>query len=155
MSVIIQGDQIRAIALGVKVERDDEAIATTSDKPLFTVSTGRVLLVALVGVVGTVIQTQANTALVKFNPTTGSDVDLCAGVDITATAANTNLTITGDVTDNLVTSDSVTGNPVLTAPLVLPPGDIELETSADSTGTVQWTAVYVALDDGASMAVAA
>lgn len=154
MTAIIQGDQIRAIQLGVKVERDDEAIATTDDKPLFTVAGGRVLLVALVGQVGTVVQTQANTALVKLNPTSGSDVDLCAGLDITATAAGTHLTITGDVTDNLVASDSVTGNPVLTSPLVLPEGDIELETSADSTGTVQWTAVYVPFDDGASMAVA-
>ena len=52
------------------------------------------------------IQTQANNTLLKINPTTGADVDLCAALDITAKATQTWLSITGTAADALVATAS-------------------------------------------------
>ena len=42
--------------------------------------------------------------------------------------------------------------PVFFAPLVLPPGDIELNCAASNTGQVKWTLLYQPLDPGAKVA---
>ena len=154
MSVIIQGDEIRAIALGTLVTRATAALPQSTDGALFTISGGRVIVVALVGEVTTVIQTQLNNTKLKFNPTaTGADQDLCAVLDITADAVGELYTISGTVGDAM-RSDLLIGNPVLTNPLVLSEGDIELDCSASNTGSVAWDLVYVPLDTGASVASA-
>lgn len=154
MSVIIQGDEIRAIALGTLVSRATAALPASTDDALFTISGGRVIVVALVGEVTTVIQTQANNTKLKFNPTaTGADQDLCAVLDITGDAVGELYTISGTVGDAM-RSDLLIGNPVLTNPLVLSEGDIELDCAATNTGSVAWDLIYVALDTGASVAAA-
>lgn len=154
MSVIIQGDEIRSIALGIKVDRATAALPQTTDDALFTITGGRVVIKALVGEVTTVIQTQANNTKLKFNPTaTGADQDLCAVLDISADAVGELYTISGTVGDAM-RSDLLIGNGVLQDPLVLSEGDIELDCAASNTGSVSWTLVYVPLDDGASVAAA-
>jgi len=154
MTVIIQGNELRAIALGVKVDRAAAALPASTDEALFTITGGRVLLVALVGEVTTVIQTQANNTKVKLNPTaTGADQDLCAVLDITADAVGEQYTITGAVGDAM-DSDLLIATPKLATPLLLSEGDIELDCAATNTGLVAWSLIYLAFDDGASVAAA-
>ena len=154
MSVIIQGEQVRAITQGVLVSKATATLPQTTDGALFTITGGRILLLGLVGEVTTVIQTQANNTKLKFNPTaTGADQDICAVLDISADAVGELYTISGTVGDAM-RSDLLVGNPLLTNPLVLAEGSIELDCAASNTGSVSWDIIYVPLDTGASVAAA-
>lgn len=154
MTVMIDGASVRGVTQGILVERATGALAQTGDLALFTITGGRIVLVALVGEVTTVIQNQANATLIKLNPTaTGADQDLCAALDIANDAVGTQYTITGTVADALV-DDLLIGNGVLASPLVLSEGDIELECAASNTGAVQWSIIYAPLDSDATVAAA-
>lgn len=154
MTTIIQGDELRTITQGIKVERATDTLPQSTDEALFTITGGRVLLLGLVGEVTTVIQAQANDTKLKFNPdATGADQDICAALDITADPVGELYTISGTVGDAM-RSDLLVGNPLLAAPLVLSEGAIELDCAASNTGSVAWTILYVPLDNGASIEAA-
>jgi len=126
----------------------DTAVATTTDKTIFTV-TGLVELIQIVGKVGTVIAATANASLIKINPTAGGDVDLCAALDITGAAAKSFLHITGTVGDALVNTASGAFQNQATS-IIVDAGVIELETAGNATtGTVKWMCRYRPLEPGA------
>jgi len=116
---------------------------------LAAVDIDHVIVVALVGEVTTVIQTQANNTKLKFNPTaTGADQDLCAVLDITGDAVGEIYTIDG-VVGNAMRSDLLIGAGGLrAAPLILSEGDIELDCAASNTGSVAWDVWWIPLDEG-------
>ena len=131
----------------VTVYRADGVLAQTADLSIFTV-TGLVEIISIIGKVGTVIETQTNASLLKINPTSGADVDLCAALDITAAAAKSFLSITGTAADALVNTDS--GAIVKQAvPILVDAGVIELECAASNSGTVKWAVQYKPLEPGA------
>lgn len=159
MSVIIQGDQLRALQLGVRVDRATATLPQSTDGAIFTVSGGRVIVTSLVGQVTTVIGTGTTPDLkIKFNPTaTGSDFDLCTAVSISADAVGQSYYIAGDVASPgalLVGGAVGQANPVFPKPLLLPAGDIEIDIDESVTGSVRWTCTYIPLDDGASVVAA-
>ena len=85
MTTIIQNSAVRLISEGILVSRATAALPATAAQNIFTVSGGRILLVALVGEVTTIIQAQATTVKVTSTPTTGSAIDLStATADINA-----------------------------------------------------------------------
>lgn len=126
------------------VERATALLPQAGDLGLFTV-VGNVEVVRIVGEVTTVIETQANATLLKVNPTTGADVDLCAALDITADAVGTLYNITGTLADAMVATTSGAVIDQVT-PIVVADGIIELECAAENTGSVKWTLHYVPLD---------
>lgn len=140
-------------ALGAKVSRAAGALPATTQSALFTVSGGRVLVTGIVGQVGTAIQNQAcNTKLVA-NPTTGTDVDICAVLNIANDEAGTLYGITGTFSDALVGANA--GATVFPGrAVVVAAGTIDLSTSATNTGTVAWDLWYIPLDIGATVAAA-
>ena len=153
MSVLIQGDQLRTIRFGIKVDRATASLPQTTQSALFTVATGRVLLTGIVGEVTTVIQTQANNTKIVSNPTTGTDVDLCAVLNITAKEVGTLFGITGLFSDALVGANAGAG--VLPRNgIVIPIGTIDLNCAASNTGSVKWSVTYVPLDNGATITAA-
>lgn len=153
MSVIISGDQIRAILFGTRVARDTATLPATATGSLFTVTGGRVLITSIVGEVTTAIQAQANAVKLVATPTTGTVNDLSGTVDINALAVGGLLGATGLAGDALVKS---TGGGVsnLRNPIVVAIGAIGLNTAATNTGSVKWVLTYVALDNGAAVAAA-
>lgn len=158
MSVILRPNQFnpvsRELTTGIRIDRATDTLPQTADEALFTITGGRVLVVGLVGEVTTVIQTQANNTKVKFNPTaTGADQDLCAVLDVSADAVGELYTISGAVGDAM-RSDLLIGNAMLTSPLLLSEGDIELDCAASNTGSVSWSLIYVPWDAGAEVAAA-
>lgn len=158
MSVILCPNQFtpvsRELTTGIRIDRATDTLPQTADEALFTITGGRVLVVGLAGEVTTVIQTQANNTKVKFNPTaTGADQDLCAVLDISADAVGELYTISGAVGDAM-RSDLLIGNAMLTSPLLLSEGDIELDCAASNTGSVSWSLIYVPWDAGAEVAAA-
>lgn len=153
MSVILQGDQARTILYGTKVDRATAALPQTTQSALFTVAGGRVLITSIVGEVTTVIQTQANATKVVSNPTTGTDVDLCATLDITADQVGCLYGITGLFSDAMVGANA--GATVVPRnAVVVPVGTIDLSCAASNTGSVKWSITYVPLDNGASVTAA-
>lgn len=137
--------------LGFTVERLTKNLPQSADEAIFRISGGRVLVTSIIGEVTNLIQTQANNTRLKLNPTTGSDVDLCANLDITADAVKTLYVCTGTLANALV--DSIGVALLQAIPWVLDVGDIELDCAASNTGQIKWLITYVPLDGGAIAAV--
>ncbi|NUT23283.1 MAG: hypothetical protein HOV77_29285 [Hamadaea sp.] len=156
MSTLIQGDQLRSLLCGVKVQRATATLPQTTAGALFTVFGGKVLITSLVGEVTTVIQTQADNTKLTFDPVdAGATQDLCAVLDITGDAVGTCYSLTG--TPATAMQDALNflpSNKVLAQPLVLKPGSILLDCAASNTGSVKWDLTYIPLDNGASVAAA-
>lgn len=151
MSTIIQGTQLRSIALGTRVTKSTGTLAATT-VPLFTV-TGQVLVTSMYGLVTTSI-TVANSYKLQFNPTTGDTQDLCAATDIGTTD-----TLAGSVLQfGLATT---TAPPKLisvgygTARLdtALTAGQIE-SVSAGTDGVITWCLTWVPLSDTSTLVAA-
>ena len=152
MTVMLDAASIRAVTHGTLVTKATATLPQGVAGTLFTITGGRIILVALVGEVTTAIENQANATKIVFNPTaTGDDQDLCATLDIVNDAAGEMYAITGTVGAAMV-SDLLIGNGTLTSPLVLSAGVIELDCAASNTGSVKWDIIYVALDSDATVA---
>src|SRR5258707_11372885 len=95
MTVMIQGSQLRTIQYGIKVDKAAVNLPATATQSLFTITGGRILVVALISEVTTIIQAQA--CLVKYvsTPTAGSAVDMCiaTAADINALEVGGHLTL--------------------------------------------------------------
>jgi hypothetical protein len=155
MSVLNPNEAFRKTLYGARVTSEVTVIAETADKPLFTITGGRVIITSLVGEVTDTIQAQANDVKVKFNPTaSGADTDLCAALEINGDAIGTLYGVSGDYSVALQQGVLTLEGPAFGAPFILSEGDIELDTVADSTGEIEWTLTYVPYDDGAVVASA-
>ena len=158
MTVLIQGSQLRALLLGVRVYKDpvDTANGTTD---LFTITGGRVAVTSILGRVTTAFgATPANAKLVYDPTAAGNSFDLCTAVAVASDAIGQTYTIAGDVETVgalLVAGEVGQANAVFAKPLVLAAGTIELNLSADpGVGASDWTLTYIPLDDGSSVAAA-
>lgn len=142
-----------SVQFGFRVDKAAATLPATTTQSLFTVTGGRVAILAIVGEVTTVVQTQAcNTKLIS-TPTAGTAVDLCAVLNISADEVGTLYGITGLFSDAMVGVNAGAG--VLQRnPVVVPAGTIGLNTAATNTGATKWALWYVPLDEGASVASA-
>src|SRR5688572_17918801 len=87
------------LAMGFQTDRATAALPQMAAHALFTIATGRIVVFGLIGEVTTVIQTQANNTKIVANPTTGTSVDLCAVLSITADEVGCLYGITGVFAD--------------------------------------------------------
>lgn len=147
MSVILQGNQLRQVALGQGVV--SKATGTLDDATpatLFTIAGGEVLITALWAKVTTAI-TVANTVAIQANPTTGDTAALVTGdLGTTDTAAGTVL----GTNDQAAWSRN--GAPVQA---VVSTGTVECDstgTAVDGAMTVYCT--WVPLTNGATLVAA-
>ena len=153
MSYTLDAAAARTLLLGTRVDRATATLPQTTQAALFTVAGGRILLTSIVGEVTTIIQTQANNTKLVANPTTGTDVDICAVLSITAKEVGCLFGITGLFSDALVGANA--GATVLPRnPVVLPVGTLDLSCAASNTGSVKWSITYVPFDAGASVVAA-
>ena len=135
------------------VSRATAALPATTGAAIFTIATGRVLLMNIVGEVTTVIQTQADATKLVHNPTdTGTSTDLCGTLDITADAVGTMYSITGTLADAL--TEGLNLSLMQVKPIVLKPGAIELNCAATNTGSIKWDMWYIPLEAGAKVTAA-
>lgn len=129
---------------------------TGSPGAIFNVTGGRILLWACFGSVSTVIGAVATTLLLRANPSTGSDTDLCTATAVTSAPVGSLFSLPGAVASalvvNLATQGAV-GN--MTQALIIQPGSIDLiVASGGTTGAVDWRAMWDPLDAGAALAAA-
>lgn len=145
MTVVMNPNEVRAIALGQYVEKSTGTL-TNATTPLFTV-TGLVMVTALVGRVTTAI-TVANTYGLQHNPTLGTTTALGTAADLgtTDTAAGENLIpVLG-----AALSIGVKSQP---ARIMLDAGQIE-QVSSGTDGVILWMLTYVPVsNDGRVVAV--
>jgi len=152
MSTLIQGDQIRALLFGVRVEKAYATLAVET-KSLFTVAGGKVLITSIVGEVTTAI-TVAGTSKLQHNPTVGTTKDLCAATDLgtTDTPVGNLLGFQGLTGDSILFGPGAVPN--LKQPIVLTAGVIEQVNATGADGGITWVLTYVPLDNGASVVAA-
>lgn len=141
---------VEGAALGTQVDRATAVLPQTTAGALFTIAGGRVLITQILGEVTTVIQTQANNTKLTANPTTGTSVDVCGVLSITADEVGTLYGVTGTFSDALlgVNAGALEGQ---AKPVVLPVGTLDLDCAASNTGSVKWSIWYIPLDDGATV----
>jgi hypothetical protein len=139
-----------ALRLGIRADKAAAALPQTNHSTLFTIAGGRIALLGIIGEVTTIIQTQANNTKLTARPTTGTAVDICAVLSITAKEVGTLLGITGLFSDALVGANAGAG--VLQRnPIILPIGTLDLDCAASNTGAIKWAAWYMPLDEGATL----
>lgn len=139
-----------ALRYGFQVDRAAATLPAGTATAYFTVAGGRVLAYFL-GEVTTVVQTQVNNTKLIHNPTTGTDKDICATLDISADEVGTLYTITGTPADALLGAGQA-GR--LGDGIVLKPGTVDFSCSATNTGATKWSCFYIPLDDGATVVAA-
>jgi len=161
MTVMINGNEIRSIGLGVKVEKASAILPATGLQTLFTVSGGRVLVTSLIGEVTVVFDGTTNSLNVVHDPDVGAVGDISGATVCTSDIAGTLYTVHGiqaallgtqkeggtEVPTHVVAKSPVGGG------FILPAGVTKLQTTGtDTTGSTKWTMIYIPLDDGASVA---
>jgi hypothetical protein len=153
MSNFIRGKDIQAVVQGIQVSRATAALPATAAQNIFSVTGGRVFLMALLGEVTTIIQAQACTVKFTSTPTTGSAIDLSA-----ASASISALEVGGRITlpnPPAAATAAVTSNagwtPLTNIEAVVPIGTISYTTSATNTGSIKWDLFYVPIDVGAAV----
>lgn len=154
MSTIIQGDQLRGIALGRGPEsKATGALTHNGVKTLFTVAGGEVLITALWAVVTTTMA-GANTLNLQVNPTTGDTIVVVTATDLgtTDTTAGTVIGI-NDQTDGA--PDYLRGGKALTN-LVVSTGTVEALGTGSGTidGALTFYCTWVPLTAGATLVAA-
>ncbi|MET0426667.1 MAG: hypothetical protein ABW046_22560 [Actinoplanes sp.] len=143
-----------AITEGFLLERATAALPATTTGNIFTITGGRIVVRGLVGEVTTAIQAQANAVKIVFDPTVaGSNVDLCATLDVNGLVVGTYLGITGIATDPMKSALSVMKND-LDQGMFFGPGALALTTAATNTGSVKWSLFYIPIDTGVVVAAA-
>ena len=156
MTVFYSNTSIRAIADGVLVSRATAALPATTSQNLFTVSTGRILLVGLIGEVTTIIQAQSTTVKVTSTPSAGSAIDMSStGADINALEVGGRITLANPPAAASALTKTLAGYTNLqNVQVIVPPGTISYTTGATSTGSIKWDLFYVPYDAGATVAAA-
>src|SRR5258708_2263549 len=148
-----QPDAAAIFRLGARVDRATAALPQTTNAAIYTISGGRVFVSLIVGEVTTVIQTQVNNTKLTAVPTTGSAVDLCAVVDISALEVGGKLSPVGVLATALgKTLAGAAAGP--SAGFIVSIGTINLNCAASNTGSVKWSIWYVPVDDGALVVAA-
>ncbi len=142
---------VEKTGLGIRVDRATSDLPATTSTAMFTVA-GYCIVYQFLGLVTTVIQTQACNYSLESNPTaTGANVALCAVLNISALAVGTLLGITGTLATAMTSGLAIIGE---VTPVIVQPGTIEAKTSATNTGQVQWSCWYAPLSSGATIVAA-
>lgn len=156
MTTLIQNKDVRTISAGLAVSRAAANTPQTAAQNIFTVSGGRILLVALVGQVTTAIGSTAVTAKVTNTPTSGTATDIASATAITSKEVGTLLGL--PLTPGSALVVGANAGAAVQVPghqgWLIQPGTISYTTSASTTGALAWDLLYIPFDTGASVAAA-
>lgn len=156
MSVIIQGTELRQIALGRRAEKTQALSAATL--PIFTIAGGEVLITSFYLKATVTIAAAGGTLALQSNPTTG---DTAASI-VTATDLGTSDAVAGTiigVREQAVADASAvpfifSESGVALTNLVVATGQLELVGASGIDGTVLAVVTWIPLTDGATLVAA-
>ena len=140
--------------LGTPVNRALATLPQGAAGALFTITGGKVLITSIVGEVTTIIQATANATKLVANPTTGTSVDMCATLDVTADEVGCLYGITGTPAGALVGTDAGLATTMATKGIIVNTGTIDLDCAGSATGAVKWVLHYIPIDVGAHIVAA-
>ena len=144
---------IAFINRGARIDRAAASTAvlfTGSAVSLFRVSVGKILELAIVGEVTTVISNDATLAKWTGTPTTGTAVDLCANSATLANAAVGKLLVMTGTLATAMTIANAGGALWQVTSHVIAPGTIDITGTVQGvTGAIKFSMWYIPLDDGA------
>jgi hypothetical protein len=154
MTTLIQNKDVRLITAGIAVSNAlHTTLPQTAVQNIYTVSGGRILLVALTGQVTTAIGATATTLKVTNTPTTGTASDIASATAITSKEAGTLLGLPLTPGSALVVGANAGG--AVQVPghqgWLVQPGTISVTTSASTTGGISYDLVYIPYDVGAAV----
>lgn len=150
MSVIIQGDQLRALRIGQIASKAQALSAATL--PIFTIAGGRVLITAFYGVVTTAITATGGTLALQTNPTVGTTSTIVQATDLGTTDS-----AIGDIIGTRDQGDGTTDfaiNQFALEGLVVATGQLEVVGATAINGAATFYAGWVPLDNGATLVAA-
>lgn len=151
MSSGISGKQNRILKFGLRVDRAAAVLPATGNQTLFTVATGKIIILGLLGEVTTVASATATLINFAAVPTTGPVQNLNAPTAsaIENATVGTLVTISGLFTDAAIIGGA--GQILDSTGVVIAPGGIRITTSATNTGALKYSLWYLPLDDGATV----
>lgn len=151
------GNGLASARLGVKVTKAKADLLDGTQKAMFTVAGGRVLITSLsIEVCDAACAAGANNTQIKTNPTVGTDANMCAVLDMDAKEQGAICSITGEPATAL-TGGSGGGAVGMLAPWIVPEGTIDLSSAADGGSggaTIACECWYIPLDAGATVTAA-
>lgn len=150
MANVMSPASIRLNVLGSRVDRTTAVLPATTTQNLFAV-TGRVILRGIVGQLTVATSATATNLKIQGAPTSGTAVDLCTNTAVASKEAGSWFGLTGTSTDALVVSNAGAGLFFDASGIALSPGFVRIITDGTNTGSVRWTALYMALDDNATL----
>lgn len=156
MTTLIQNKDVRTISAGLAVTRAAATIPQTAAQNIFTISGGRILIVALTGQVTTAIGATVTTLKVTNTPTSGTATDIATATAITSKEVGTLISLPVAPGSALVVGANA-GAAVQVAGhqgWLVEPGTLSVTTSASTTGAISYDLVYIPYDTGASVAAA-
>lgn len=136
------------------VEKSDGAVLNGAD-PLFTITGGPIMVIALVGIVTTVIGGAANCQIVEAVTDPAGNVNLSTNVAIDADAVGTSYTFTAVATPVLTPTTAGALPNVPATQWLCPIGTINATCSAAQTGVIKWYIVYRPLSPNSTVVAAA
>ena len=145
-----KGRALRREILGAKVDKATATLPQASVDPLFNIVNGRVILTSLIGEVTTAIEGQATNIKIQANPTTGTTADIAADLNATSDEVGALYGITGAFGSALVGTNAG-ATVIISSPVILQIGTVDLECGESSTGNIKWTATYIPLDPDGEM----
>jgi hypothetical protein len=157
MSVIIQGTQLRQIALGQLAEKASGAISSDPTISLFTIAGGEVLVTGFYLKVTTAITTNGGTLALQANPTTGDTTTIVAATDLgtTDSAVGTTIGVSGFIADPATTGATFTRvftkGGALLRDIPVTTGALELVGASSVNGAVTAYCTWIPLTTGATL----
>lgn len=149
----LTASQQRHATVGWRTQGAAKTVPTNATQTVFTVTAGRILVVALYGLVSTIIGGTTPAAKYVATPTTGSANDMCTTLTITGDEVGMMWQVPSAVGSALIgaaaagKSGSLSGNAGWCGQIVAP-GTIGFnDSAADATGAVIHTLYWIALDD--------
>ncbi|KKN14266.1 hypothetical protein LCGC14_0997770 [marine sediment metagenome] len=149
------------VGLGIQVDRAVSIIPQTVVTPgtvYFTVAGGLVLITGIMGQF-TVVAGGAVNATWTFNPTTGTDTDVCAATALAGAGVGDIMTVSGIATEGMLpvagsVAQLMGGIAGSCRGLVMPSGALGVFTNASETGNWIWKLWYMPIDNGATVVAA-
>jgi hypothetical protein len=158
VTVQISNASVREILAGIYVGNTlHAALPQSATTTIYTITGGRILLVALLAEVTTAIQAQATTFKFTSSPATGSAIDFnaAAGTDLTGLQIGGRVTLANPPasgTAGIITNAGYTNLQPLNS--VVPIGNITVTTVASSTGGLKYDLIYIPLDVASTVVAA-
>jgi hypothetical protein len=153
MTTLIKNADVRTIRSGILVSRTAAALPSSTLGNIFTISGGRILIVALTGIVSTTLS-GTNSTTVGVTPTAAGNTSAPAALSSAGIIPVTVGCVVSSKLDGGAMVVTPAGSLIAPTPYCALAGVITITTASTVTGTVQWDLIYVPYDVAAQVVAA-